>query len=121
MPCLKAEQELRPLLRALDTGAHVDPSRMTVGEWLGLWLDAVRQEVSPKSHERYSEIVNNNLVPALGALRIAKITNLDIRAPITIGPSAAAVTARQAVYPHALAATYIGFSIPRSNALWMTR
>ena len=45
-------------------------------------LDTVRQEVSPKSHERYSEIVNNNLVPALrlGALRIAKITNLDIQA-----------------------------------------
>ena len=29
-----AEKELRRLLRSLDTGEHVDPSRMTVRQWL---------------------------------------------------------------------------------------
>ena len=48
-----AERELRRLLRALDTGEHIDPTRMTVREWLNQWLDTVRQEVSPKSFERY--------------------------------------------------------------------
>ena len=47
-----AEKELRRLLRTLDTGEHVDPSRMTVREWLTMWLATVREEVSPKSHER---------------------------------------------------------------------
>src|SRR6516164_5326909 len=51
-----AEKELRRLLRTLDTGEHVDPSRMTVREWLGTWLATVREEVSTKSHERYAEI-----------------------------------------------------------------
>jgi hypothetical protein len=57
-----AETELRRLLRTRDTGEHVDPTRLTVGQWLSQWLKAVREEVSPKSHERYGEIVNNFLV-----------------------------------------------------------
>src|SRR6516225_3192771 len=37
-----AEKELRRLLRTLDTGEHVDPTRMTLREWLSCWLAAVR-------------------------------------------------------------------------------
>ena len=43
-----AEKELRRLLRTLDTGEHVDPTRITVREWLVAWLGAVRGEISPK-------------------------------------------------------------------------
>ena len=74
-----AERELRRLLRTLDTGEHVDPTRMTVREWLATWLVAVRSEVSPKSHERYSEIVQNLLAPALGNLPLAKLAPVDIQ------------------------------------------
>ena len=57
----------------LDTGEHVDPTRITVREWLVAWLGAVRGEISPKSHERYSEIVENFLIPALGNLPLVKL------------------------------------------------
>jgi integrase len=78
-----AEKELRRLLRTLDTGEHVDPSRMTVGQWLTAWLAAVRPEVSPKSHERYAEIVENFLAPELGALPITKLAPSHIQAAYT--------------------------------------
>jgi integrase len=78
-----AEKELRRLLRTLDTGEHVDPTRMTLREWLSCWLAAVRQEVSPKTHERYSEIVNNFLAPELGALPITKLTAAHIQGAYT--------------------------------------
>lgn len=48
------------------TGEHVDPTRMTLRTWLAKWLDAVQQEVSPRTYERYGEIVKNFLIPALG-------------------------------------------------------
>ena len=67
-----AEKELRRLLRTLDDGSHVDPTRMTVREWLTAWLGAIREEVSPKTHERYSEIVENFLVPELGDIPYPK-------------------------------------------------
>jgi integrase len=76
-----AERELRRLLRTVDTGEHVDPTGMTVRDWLVRWLDTVAGEVSPKSHERYSEIVNNFLIPALGNLQLAKITASHIQQP----------------------------------------
>ena len=63
----------------LDTGEHVDPTRMTVRQWLTTWLAAVRIEISPKSHERYTEIVENFLVPALGNLPIAKLAPAHIQ------------------------------------------
>jgi integrase len=74
-----AEKELRRLLRSLDTGEHVDPTRMTVRQWLAAWLGAVRQEVSPKTHERYGEIVNNFLIPALGNLALNKLAPAHIQ------------------------------------------
>jgi integrase len=75
-----AEKELRRRLRAVDLSEHVDPTRMTVREWLVQWLKTIRQEVSPKTHERYAEIVNNSLIPALGAVPITKLTPTHIQA-----------------------------------------
>jgi len=44
-----AERELRRLLHAVDTGQHVDRTRMTVRRWLTLWLDTIQHEVAPRS------------------------------------------------------------------------
>ena len=74
-----AEKELRRLLRSLDTGEHVDPNRITVREWLETWLGAARSEVAPKTHERYGEIVNHFLAPALGNLQLAKLAPVHIQ------------------------------------------
>ena len=73
-----AERELRRLLRTVDTGEHVDPTRMTVGTWLTQWHGTRREEGSPKTHERYGEIVNNFLIPTLGALPLTKLTTSHI-------------------------------------------
>src|SRR5262249_51178145 len=75
-----AQKELRRLLRTLDTGEHVDPTRMRVREWLTAWLAAVKDEVAPRTHERYAEIVGNFLVPELGTLSIAKLAPTHIQA-----------------------------------------
>src|SRR6516225_2397902 len=78
-----AEKELRRLLHTLDTGEHVDPTRMTVRGWLMAWLATVREEVSPKTYERYAEIANNFLAPEMGALPIAKLTAAHIQSAYT--------------------------------------
>jgi integrase len=75
----EAEQELVRLLRTVHTGEHVDPSRVTVGDWLGLWVNSTRAEVSPKTHERYAEIVRCYLVPALGTIRLQRLTASHIQ------------------------------------------
>jgi integrase len=74
-----AEKELRRLLRSLDTGEHVDPSRMTVREWLAQWLIVIKPEISPRTHETYAEIVNHRLAPAFGNLPLAKLAPTHIQ------------------------------------------
>jgi integrase len=78
-----AERELRRLLRTVDTGEHVDPTRMTVQAWLHQWHDAKRAEVSPKTHERYGELIKNFLIPAFGTLPLAKLAANDIEKAYT--------------------------------------
>lgn len=75
-----AEKELRRLLRTLDVGEHVDPSRLSVRQWLEQWLETVRAEVSPKTHERYGEIVRNFLIPAFGNVALTKLVPAQIQA-----------------------------------------
>jgi integrase len=69
----EAEKELRRLLRTLDTGEHVDPTRMTTARWLETWLAAVREEIAPRSYDRYAGIVERHLIPWLGNLPVAKL------------------------------------------------
>jgi hypothetical protein len=68
-----AEKELRRLLRTIDTGEHVDPTRLSVKQWLEQWLETVRTEVAPKTYERYGEIARNFLIPALGNFALTKL------------------------------------------------
>jgi hypothetical protein len=79
----EAEKELRRLLRSLDTGEHVDPNRLTVREWLTQWLTVIRSEISPRSYECYSEIVDGRLIPAFGKLPLAKLGPAHIQSVYT--------------------------------------
>jgi hypothetical protein len=105
-----AERELRRRLRTLDTGEHVDPNRITLGKWLADWLATVRGEVAPKSYERYAEVVDGYLTPALGNLPLTKLTpRPKSRKPITAGPPAAGAMARKDPWRPAPAGIFIAF------------
>jgi integrase len=71
----EAKAELRRRLDALRSGQQ--PNKLTLGEWLGVWLAS--QAVSPKTHERYSELVQGYLVPALGSVPLAKLGPVQIQ------------------------------------------
>jgi integrase len=74
-----AERELTPRLRTVDTGEHPEPSKMSVADWLTLWLASTKIEVSPKTHERYAEIVRCYLVPGIGGLALQRLAPSDIQ------------------------------------------
>ena len=74
-----AQRELRKLLGAVDKGQHVDPGKLTLGAWLGQWLEEARHNVAPKTHERYTEIVDKHLVPALGVIPLAKLAPVHVQ------------------------------------------
>ena len=107
-----AEKELRRLLGMVDTGEHVDPTRMTLRTWLAKWLETVQQEVSPRTYERYGEIVKNFLIPALGNLALIKLTPSHIRRRTADGQRAAVSMAGTEACRRSRAATSTSYSNP---------
>jgi integrase len=62
------------LMGELLAGTHVDRSALTLGAWLDRWLDdyaALR--VTPKTLERYREIVGQHIAPQLGQTRLQQL------------------------------------------------
>jgi len=75
-----AQREMRAILTAVENGTYADPGKMTVKEWLGQWLEEARTNVAPKTLQRYREIVDLHLVPALGSILLAKLQPVHIQA-----------------------------------------
>src|SRR4029453_11268020 len=77
----EAEGELTRLLNEIRVGGYVEPSRMTLSDYLMRWLqDYARTRVAPKTYERYKQIVEQSLVPALGQCSLSTLRPLHIQA-----------------------------------------
>src|SRR5262245_33653776 len=75
----QAHHECARLLTEMKNGTSVDPTRMTVAAFLESWLEHMRGQVSPRSHERYAELCRNNIAPLLGGLSLTKLPPLHQR------------------------------------------
>ena len=76
-----AERELRAVLTRIESGAHVKPVKMTVGEYLERWLkEYVATNTAPTTADGYSDIVKAHLIPALGSLPLTALQPSHIQA-----------------------------------------
>ncbi|MDZ4662931.1 MAG: site-specific integrase [Pseudomonadota bacterium] len=72
-----AEARLRELLNQVDKGTHIDPNKMTVEALCAKFLEYKEPRVAARTHEGYSEILKNHVIPYLGNRLILKINSLD--------------------------------------------
>ena len=73
-----AQRFRNKLLHEIETGAYVEPAKMTVKNYLERWLKHVCSKVGDKTFERYNQIVQKNLIPSLGALNLPQLQPLHI-------------------------------------------
>jgi integrase len=69
----EAQIECSRLIAEIAGGTYIDPTRLTLSAFLDRWLDHMRGQITPKSHERYTEIVRKNIIPLLGGLMLTKL------------------------------------------------
>lgn len=75
-----AQRELTRLLHELNTGGYVEPSKLTVAQYLEKWLtDYAKHDVAATSYERYCEVVRLHLIPALGSQQLSRLNTLQIQ------------------------------------------
>lgn len=63
----------RLIAEAQSGGLSLEPAKTTLSEYFERWLDYVKPNISPRSHERYTELVRKNLGPRLGAVKLARL------------------------------------------------
>jgi integrase len=73
-----AQIECARLISEMKGGIYLEPNKTTLAQFLDRWLEHIRPQVSPRTHERYSEIAKKNLYPALGAVVLTKLQPMQI-------------------------------------------
>ena len=63
-------QKLKAATASIDAGSYTAPSKMTVGEWLDIWIAEYLGGVKPRTVDSYKTTVRVHIKPALGALKL---------------------------------------------------
>jgi len=74
----QAAKKLTELLRQLDTGRYVEPSKESLAEYINRWLDQVRLTVKPRTHEYYAHWCGR-ICEHIGHIPLDKLTGLQIQ------------------------------------------
>lgn len=74
----QAESECARLITEMGGGGYVEPSKVTLLQFLDRWLKHIKPNVSPRTHERYEQIATKNIAPLLGAKILSKLQPIDI-------------------------------------------
>jgi integrase len=77
----EAQAELNRLLNQRNEGTYVDPTKMSVAEYLEHWFAVdIQRRVSTKSAARYHGIVSHQLIPRLRHIPLRKLSAVHIEA-----------------------------------------
>ena len=63
-------QKLREITVELDQGTYQEPTKMTLGEWLEIWLKDYSVNLKPMTQQTYSEQIQNHIKPELGRIKL---------------------------------------------------
>lgn len=75
----EVRQRLQQITTAIDNGTYTDPTKATVAQWLEVWLETYTGDVKPLTKRAYSTSIKNHIIPAIGALKLDKLTPLQIQ------------------------------------------
>ena len=63
-------QKLKAAMAAIDAGTYKAPCKMTVAQWLDIWVAEYLNSVKPLTKHNYNKQVQKHFKPALGAVRL---------------------------------------------------
>lgn len=70
-----AQQELTKLLAALDAGTFVEPSKVTVADYMRGWIKAAAAtSLAAKTAERYGQLIEGQILPWLGRVPLQRLS-----------------------------------------------
>jgi len=102
----QAEAKLAELVNTANGGVFVEPSKMTLGQWLREWLDAVvKLRRRPATYTRYQGIIDNNILTApIASIPLQKLrpTHLEAYYATAVSREGAGLSASTVAVHHAI-------------------
>ena len=73
----KTQKEVREKMQAaavaVNTGTYTEPQKLTVADWLDIWLAEYTASLKPGSVATYAAYIKNHIRPALGAVKLVDL------------------------------------------------
>lgn len=77
----EVRQKLAQAIAAIDEGTYFEPTKITLGEWLDIWLaEYVLDAVKPYTYRSYEVQSRVHIKSALGAAKLSALTTPEIQA-----------------------------------------
>lgn len=76
----EVRKKLNAIIGAVDNGLYVEPTKLTVSEWLEVWINEYTAHLKPRTVEEYAKSIKNNIVPYIGNIKIAALTETAVQA-----------------------------------------
>lgn len=75
----EVSKKLRQVTLKVEEGEYIEPSKLTVGKWLSVWLNEYIGNVKPLTAASYRSQYENHIKPALGAVKLTALNTDTIQ------------------------------------------
>mgnify|MGYP004513937945 CR=1 FL=1 len=75
----EVRKKLAQAVAAIDEGTFIQPSKLTVGAWLDIWLKEYCGKVKQSTRDSYDKQARVHIKPALGALKLSALSAPQIQ------------------------------------------
>lgn len=72
-------EKLRKVQTSIDNGSFIEPSKLTVANWLDIWHKEYCCGLKPRTLKLYDGYINYRLKPALGAVKLQQLKSPQVQ------------------------------------------
>ncbi|MCL2494926.1 MAG: site-specific integrase, partial [Oscillospiraceae bacterium] len=72
-------KQLQQIQADMERGVFLEPSKMTVAQWLDVWTAEYLGGVKPNTKYDYERVLENYITPALGAVKLQKLNPHNVQ------------------------------------------
>lgn len=76
-------EALRAATHSVDAGTWLEPSTLSVAQWLDTWLSDYQGHTTPRTVEVYRGLVDRYIVPVIGVVRLNTLSSIHVRKVIS--------------------------------------
>lgn len=76
----EARKKMQSALAKIEEGTYFEPNKITVKQWLELWLKEFCNDVKYNTKKSYSAVCRTHIIPALGAVKLCNLKPAQIQA-----------------------------------------